>query len=92
MVFTFENDNMEMIPLAHALRTVRNAAREWLYASGAWDRDDPDAWYNEDDYTLGMRDYFYPDEWAFIKERRSRDPLAVALAAALAATEDAPAT
>jgi hypothetical protein len=94
MVFTFEDASVGLIVLANLLREVRSAAREWLYATDAWSRNDPDAWYNEDDYTLGMRDYFFADEWAWLKERRkehrAHDPIAIALAA-LEAVEDDPA-
>lgn len=68
--FVFEQDRAELCPLSGAIRTIREAAREWLYQNGNWDRSDPHAWYNAADYTLSLVDYLHADEVAYIRKRR----------------------
>jgi len=72
---------VDLKPLADAILALRNAARKWLFENRYWNKNDSDAWYNEEDYTLRIDDYLRPEELAFRRELRSRD--------AVSATTDA---
>lgn len=47
MSFVYQDESINLISLSHALRDLRDVAREWLFSHGIWNGSDYTAWYNQ---------------------------------------------
>ncbi len=69
--FIFQGEQTEMIALADALHTVRDAANKWLANNGHRDPCDMEDRFNEADYTLRFADFLPADVQAILVARRA---------------------